>query len=136
MIRHTHLVAGLACLALVTTSLAQPPAPTLEPLVRTVDLNIGQSQAVASRRDRARRATLGVAGQGGRQRRLVASALRHHVPGTIDSAEEAFVTAKSGKDQLHRKKLKKELADINKEAKHAISSCVVRDHVGRRIACR
>lgn len=46
MIRHTHLVAGLAWLALVTASLAQPPAPTLEPLVRTVDLNIGQSQAV------------------------------------------------------------------------------------------
>jgi len=54
--------------------------------------------------------------------------LRHEV--------EALVAAKSGKDQLHRKKLEKELADINKEAKHAISSCVVRDHVGRRIACR
>ena len=30
MIRHAHLVAGLAWLALVTASLAQPPAPTLE----------------------------------------------------------------------------------------------------------
>jgi septal ring factor EnvC (AmiA/AmiB activator) len=35
--------------------------------------------------------------------------LRHEV--------EALVTAKSGKDQLHRKKLEKELADINKEAR-------------------
>ncbi len=35
--------------------------------------------------------------------------LRHEV--------EALVTAKSGKDQLHRKKLEKELADLNKEAR-------------------
>ncbi len=35
--------------------------------------------------------------------------LRHEV--------EALVTAKSGKDQLQRKKLEKELADINKEAR-------------------
>jgi len=35
--------------------------------------------------------------------------LRHEV--------EALVAAQSGKDQLHRKKLEKELADLNKEAK-------------------
>ena len=46
MIRHAHLVAGLAWLALVTASLAQPPTPTLEPLVRTADLNLGQAQEV------------------------------------------------------------------------------------------
>jgi hypothetical protein len=35
--------------------------------------------------------------------------LRHEV--------EALVTAKSGKDHLHKKKLEKELADINKEVR-------------------
>jgi septin family protein len=35
--------------------------------------------------------------------------LRHEV--------EAFVTEKGGQDHLHRKKLEKELADLNKEAR-------------------
>jgi hypothetical protein len=46
MIRHWHLIAGLAWLAPVAASLAQPPAPTLEPLVKTVDLDVGQAQEV------------------------------------------------------------------------------------------